>query len=507
MDTPQPFSIWVADAAGGPARAVWRSPKTLAGSFPDLEGGANLVWAAGDTLVFLCERDNWPHLYAVPAAGGEARLLTPGAFMVEHLALSRDRRFMIYDANTGAAADDDDRRHLFKVPVDGGVPWRSPAAKSLEWSPVAAGEESVAFVAAGPRTPAAVAVVGLDGAGRRTLTAPGLESAFPADALIAPKSVSWTAPDGVVVHGQLFQRAEGPARKPGVIFVHGGPERQMLLGWHYMDYYSNAYAMNQYLADHGFVVLSINYRLGIGYGRAFQHPPHAGPGGAAEYQDVLSGARWLQRAPGVDPARIGIWGGSYGGYLTGLALARNSDLFKAGVDLHGVHDWSVDTGRLLPPLGRRYETGDRAEAMRTAFASSPGRRCGHLDLAGPADPGRRRSQRRIQPDDRPRPAPRRQGRRFRGAGFSRRDPHLPALQLLAEGGCRHGGFPRPQTGGERAVTPRATRQSGGPPPGLRPYSPQRGEGVQRLSSPPGGSTGEAGDGGSSGAQRPQPTPP
>ncbi len=145
----------------------------------------------------------------------------------------------------------------------------------------------------------------------------------------------------------------------------------MLLGWHYMDYYSNAYALNQYLADHGFVVLSINYRLGIGYGRAFQHPPHAGPDGAAEYQDVLSGARWLQKAPGVDPARIGIWGGSYGGYLTALALARNSDLFKAGVDLHGVHDWSADTGRLLPPLGRRYETGDRAEGMRTAFASSP----------------------------------------------------------------------------------------------------------------------------------------
>jgi dipeptidyl aminopeptidase/acylaminoacyl peptidase len=129
--------------------------------------------------------------------------------------------------------------------------------------------------------------------------------------------------------------------------------------------------VNQYLAAHGFVVLSVNYRLGIGYGRAFKHAAHAGPWGAAEYQDVLAAARWLQKAPGVDPARIGIWGGSYGGLLTGLALARNSDVFKAGVDLHGVHDWSAELARDLPPPGRRYETGDRDAAVRTAFASSP----------------------------------------------------------------------------------------------------------------------------------------
>ncbi len=210
VDTPQPFSIWVVDAAGGPARAVWRGPKTLAGSFPDVEGGANLVWAAGDTLVFLAELDNWPHLYAVPAGGGEARLLTPGAFMVEHLALSRDRRFMIYDANTGAAPDDDDRRHLFKVPVDGAAePAPLTAGESLEWRPVTAGEDLVAFITAGPRAPPAVALVGLNGAERRAVTAPALEDAYPADALIAPRSVSWTAPDGQTLHGQLFQRPGG----------------------------------------------------------------------------------------------------------------------------------------------------------------------------------------------------------------------------------------------------------------------------------------------------------
>jgi dipeptidyl aminopeptidase/acylaminoacyl peptidase len=173
-----------------------------------------------------------------------------------------------------------------------------------------------------------------------------------------------------VVHGQLFQRADGAAAKPGVIFVHGGPPRQMLLGWHYMDYYSNAYAVNQYLAAHGFTVLSINYRLGIGYGFAFQNPDHAGPTGAAEYQDVLAGAKYLQGLKGVDPARIGIWGGSYGGYLTALGLARNSDVFKAGVDLHGVHDWTQDIARFIP-RAERYEQGDREAFMKVAWTSSP----------------------------------------------------------------------------------------------------------------------------------------
>src|SRR6202789_752124 len=114
-----------------------------------------------------------------------------------------------------------------------------------------------------------------------------------------------------------------------------------------MGYYANAYAVNQYLAAHGFVVLSVNYRLGIGYGRAYQQPDHAGYAGAAEYQDVLAGAHFLQDLPHVDGRRIGIWGGSYGGYLTALALARNSDLFAPRVDFPAPHDWNPEDSALV----------------------------------------------------------------------------------------------------------------------------------------------------------------
>ena len=111
----------------------------------------------------------------------------------------------------------------------------------------------------------------------------------------------------------------------------------MLLGFHPSGYYSNSYVMNQYLAAQGYDVLAVNYRSGTGYGQAFRDAPGIGREGASEYRDILAAGRWLATRDTVDPDRVGIWGGSWGGYLTALALARDSDLFRAGVDFHGVH--------------------------------------------------------------------------------------------------------------------------------------------------------------------------
>lgn len=376
-ETPDPWSIWTADATTGQGHLVWQSPDTLPGSYPQTEGGANLHWA-GTRLVFLAELDNWPHLYSVPASGGTPLLLTPGSFMVEDVAESRDGRFLIYSANTGTTKDDDDRRHIFRVASDTARPVAITAGEGLEVKPVLADDGNVAFIDAGSKAPNGIGLAASDGKGRRELNSGGVPADFPHGALLAPKSVSFKSADGFIIHGQLFDNGVGAAPKPGIIFVHGGPSRQMLLGWHYMDYYANGYAVNQYLAAHGFVVLSVNYRLGIGYGRAFQHPDHAGAKGAAEYKDVQAGAKFLQSLKDVDARRIGIWGGSYGGYLTGLALARNSDVFKAGVDLMGVHDWSrelqTDLGEALGLggiNGARYEKGDLDQAMKVAFQSSP----------------------------------------------------------------------------------------------------------------------------------------
>jgi dipeptidyl aminopeptidase/acylaminoacyl peptidase len=370
VQQPHPFAIWTADASTGKGNKVWNSPDTLAGSLPDLDEDEPLFWMADNHLVFLAELDNWPHLYAVDTGGGsEPRNLTPGAFMVENLSLSPNRRTLVYSANAGSAAGDDDRRHLFRVGTDGHAPEQLTRGDGIEWSPAALADGAVAYASAGAQRPPAVAVSTSGSEGRLLDT--GSAKDYPASALVTPRLVSFKSPDGLSIQGQLFQAANS-THQPGVIFVHGGPPRQMLLGWHYRGYYSNSYAVNQYLATHGFTVLSVNYRLGIGYGRAFQHAEHAGPAGASEYQDVLAGARYLQHVEGVDAKQIGIWGGSYGGYLAGLALARNSDVFKAGVDFHGIFNWipELTKSEAIPPAWYQVDA-EWQKAVATAFKASP----------------------------------------------------------------------------------------------------------------------------------------
>ncbi len=377
VQKPDPWSILVADVADGTAREVWASGTALRASYPDVTGGANLRWAAGDRLVFLSAASNWQQLYTIPAAGGAATRLTGDGFMVEHVAMTPDGSAMVYSANTGDSAGDDDRRHVFRIPVSGGIGGSAAQAISrgngIEWTPVGLAD-GTAFIAADPRGAPAV-MLAATGAPRAL---PGQAPAgdFAGARFVVPTPVTFAAPDGQTIHGQLFtppasSSAAGKTARPAVVFVHGGPPRQMLLGPSYMRYYANAYALNQYLAARGFVVLSVNFRLGIGYGWDFQHPDKGGPAGASEYQDVLAAARWLQGRPRVDPARIGIWGGSYGGLLTAQALARNSDVFKAGVDIHGVHDWSRVLIEELGGTPGSHGDADRSAVLATAWRASP----------------------------------------------------------------------------------------------------------------------------------------
>ncbi|HEU4643365.1 MAG TPA: alpha/beta fold hydrolase [Gemmatimonadaceae bacterium] len=368
---PNPFGIWVADVATGEGHRVWQSPATLHGSLPTSQGSTNLHWAAGGRIVFLADLDGWPHLYSIAGTGGEPVLLTPGTGMAEYIGLTPDRKMLVYCANMGRGTGEIDRRHIFRVPVDRAGATELTPGEGVEWTPTVTGDgKTIAFIGAGAQRPPLPAVVPVTGGAVRLLAAERIPADFPTAQLVIPRPVVFRAPDGTEVHGQLFERPGG-GRKPGIIFVHGGPPRQMFLGWHYMDYYSNAYGVNQYLANHGYVVLSVNYRLGIGYGHDFHHPDHAGPWGASEYQDVKAGAEYLRSLSSVDPKRIGIWGGSYGGFLTALALARNSDLFAAGVDMHGVHDWTTDLDRRLGGLEDRYEKADAKEALDVAWRSSP----------------------------------------------------------------------------------------------------------------------------------------
>ena len=361
----QPWSIRVADVASGTGRPVWIADSGPGSVFREVVAENQLRWAAGDRIVFPWEKDGWTHLYAVPVDGGRATLLTPGAFEVEHVAMSPDGATVVFSSNQ----DDIERRHIWKVSVMGGPPTALTSGTDLEWTPVMTGDgRGVAFIRAGTRAPPHPVI--LLGSGPPRDLAPGaIPADFPEAALVDPQPVLVPAADGMTIHGQLFLPGgiKTGDRRPAVIFFHGGSRRQMLLGWHYFYYYRNAYALNQYFASRGYVVLSVNYRSGIAYGMEFREALHYGAQGASEFNDVLGAGRYLRGRPDVDPKRIGLWGGSYGGFLTAMGLARASDLFAAGVDLHGVHDWNIEIQNWVPT----YDPAKQGDAAKLAHQSSP----------------------------------------------------------------------------------------------------------------------------------------
>jgi dipeptidyl aminopeptidase/acylaminoacyl peptidase len=315
---------------------------------------SQLLWAAGDRIIFPSEADGWIHLYSLPVKGGKPALLTAGEFEIEEVALAPGGREVLFNSNQ----DDIDRRHLWKVAVDGGVPERLTPGEGIEWSPALASDGAVAFLRSDARTPARASV--LLGRELRDMDPGAIPPDFPLQWMVKPQPVTFTASDGLTIHGQLCLPLRGTGRAPAVVFFHGGPRRQMLLGWNYRSYYHNAYALNQYLVNKGYVVLSVNFRSGIGYGLNFREALKYGATGASDFNDVEAAGRYLQQRPEVDPERIGVWGGSYGGYLTAMALARASGVFRAGVDLHGVHDWVVE-----------YDLPATDPLTQTAFTSSP----------------------------------------------------------------------------------------------------------------------------------------
>ncbi|MGH9845074.1 MAG: S9 family peptidase, partial [Blastocatellia bacterium] len=327
-DTPDPWAIMIADAGTGEAKEVWRSGPRLEDSLPRIIGENVLQWTKSGSLILASEKDGWLRLYSI------SREITPPNCEVEHVTMTPDRKWLIYSSNRNEA----DRRAIWMASADATDPTPIKALTPLNkisWGPVVTGDgKYLAYLSSDERTPAMPFVMPLNGGAARMIASEALPPEFPASKLVVPQPAIFKAADGQEIHGQLFlpPNAKPADKLPAVIFMHGGPMRQMLLGWHYMYYYHNTYAFNQYLASRGYAVLSVNFRAGIGYGRAFREAPKRGARGASEYQDVVAGANYLRSRADIDPSKIGLWGGSYGGYLTALGLARNSDLFAAGVD-------------------------------------------------------------------------------------------------------------------------------------------------------------------------------
>jgi dipeptidyl aminopeptidase/acylaminoacyl peptidase len=364
----QPWSILVADVATGVAKEVFRASAGRGSAYWPVVADNQLQWCLGDRIVFPWEKTGWVHLWSIPASGGTPTELTPGNGEVEFVSPSQDGSRVVYNTNIG----DIDRRHVMTVAADGrSAPIPTVAGQHIAWNAVESSKGSIVALVSDARMPAHAAVMDVAGGTNswRALAPETVPSDFPASALVVPTPVSFTAADGITSYGQLFlpPNTKPGEKHPAVIFMHGGSRRQMLLGWNYGSYYHHAYAMNQALALRGYVVVSLNYRSGIGYGMEFREALRQGATGGSEYGDVVAAAKWLGARADVDRTRVGLWGGSYGGYLTAMGLTRNPELFKAGVDVHGVHDWNVGIRTFIPD----YDVYADPAATKLAFMSSP----------------------------------------------------------------------------------------------------------------------------------------
>ena len=300
-------------------------------------------------------KDEWERYYSINITDASARpvLLTTTDGMIENqtsVAVSADGKTFYYCTN----AKDIELRHIWAVPTVGGTPAQITTGDGSETSPAPlASGKYLATLSASWNFPQSVGVW-KTGESTQKIVFPTSRPGFPMDAHVKPEIVITKAADGMEIHNQLFlpKDLKPGDRRPAIVFVHGGPVRQMMPAYHYMQFYGWSYGINEWLASQGYVVLSINYRSGVGYGRSFRTAPKTGGDGNSEYQDVVAGGKYLQARPDVDPNRVGIWGLSYGGVLTSQALARNSDIFKVGVDLAGVHLW----GSSLDPASVSYQS-------------------------------------------------------------------------------------------------------------------------------------------------------
>ncbi len=361
--TANPWSIRSYDFNSQKATEVWRAaPGRGSALFTDLPSGDQLLWwSAREQLIFPYEKDGWVHLYALDEQGKNLRLLTHGDGEVENVTLSNDKQNIYYTTNI----TDINRRHIWRVNISAGDPVKITTGSDIEWAPVET-ENGIAFLKATATRPAWPAVINEN---KITAIAEDLFPAnFPSD-LVQPKAITITAEDGIKTTADMFLPAGyDPAKKyPAVIFLHGGSRRQMLLGFNYSPYYSNAYALNQYFARNGYIVLALNYRSGIGYGLDFREALNYGAAGASEVKDLLAAGVYLQKRTDILANKIALWGGSYGGYLTAHGLAQAPNVFAAGVDIHGVHNWNDE----IPTFAPWYDYAKYPEMATKALASSP----------------------------------------------------------------------------------------------------------------------------------------
>lgn len=358
-----PWKIRMVHLNSGLAEDIWNAdegPGSVCNE--DLPVSENrLLWTKNGWLLFPWEKNGWLHIYARNEATGLVKNLTPGDGEVENWSLSKDEKSLYISSNHG----DIDRRHIRKIDIEKNTTELMIGGKAIAWKPLEL-TDGLVYLKSTAQKPAwpHAQIKGVE----QALATGSFPPGFPSS-LMDPETISVQGTDGFTSYGQLIKPANyrKGAKYPAIIFLHGGSRRQMLAGFHHGLYYSHSYALNQYFAQKGYLVLMLNYRSGIGYGLNFREAADYGATGASEVRDLIGAAHFLINRNDVDPTKISLWGGSYGGYLTAHGLAQRSELFLTGVDIHGVHNWNDE----IPTFAPWYNPLTYPDAAALAFRSSP----------------------------------------------------------------------------------------------------------------------------------------
>lgn len=309
-------------------------------------GGHDAGWMPGDRhIYFLSERDGYQHLYTVSIEGGEPQQLTKGQFEVFSPRISKDKTRFYFTSSEG----DPGERHFYSMSLDGGEKTHITHLEGRNDAYLSPDESMLALIHSYSNKPPELYLQeNRPGAEARQMTTTPSEK-FRSFPWIAPEIVTFTARDGVEVRARLYKPEDYERGGPAVIFVHGaGYMQNVHKGW--SNYYREYMFHHLLMERGGYIVLDIDYRGSAGYGSDWRTAIYRHMGGK-DLTDQVDGARYLVEEHGVDPKRIGIYGGSYGGFITLMALFATPEVFAAGAALRPVTDWAHYnhgyTGRIL----------------------------------------------------------------------------------------------------------------------------------------------------------------
>ncbi|HHT84480.1 MAG: alpha/beta fold hydrolase [Bacillota bacterium] len=291
-------------------------------------------------VLFLLENDGRAHYYVLDRNTEELKQVTFGQCedfgnAGDQAVWLNDSSGFLYSSNKQALGE----RHIFKHCLKTGTDTKVIGLEGTNSMAKLSSKGKICFVHCDQYRNMDIWVANPDGQNPVQVTFSMPEALTPEKQFVS-EEVSFESAGGLTIYGYLMKPkniAEG-TKIPALVWVHGGPVRQMRPGWHPLRTYALFHGLNQYLVHRGYAVLSVNFRGGIGYGRDFRNALFHKMG-VDDVADVVNAAKYLKSLPYVDPDRVGVWGISYGGYMTLHSLTQYPDVFKAGVNIAGIWDF------------------------------------------------------------------------------------------------------------------------------------------------------------------------